>query len=358
VVRRQRPEKSRPTGDMVAEVLQLLNDTADKCMLANERAVLRTVRQLRREESGFRRRLRRRWGKALDGFGGVLAHCHDLGDSLNSEVRANWADGSKEYDPSFDVLTRLHAKACRTGSEVLVLMEAGHATGAHTRWRTLHELAVVAFVLRQHGADLARRYLDHEVIESGRILQDYTMYGGRLGLEAIEEGQAQRLASRRQEVLHKHGDTFKEQYGWASEVLGKGKPNFSDLERHVGMDHWRPYYRLASHGVHAQPKGALWSLEVGGDRSILPSGRSNAGLEEPGQSGLISLLQVTHALATYKPTVERLFRLRTIARLSDRAVVEFLEAAKVLEADERRLKNAGLRMFDRRDTRERSGRTR
>ena len=42
--------------------------------------------------------------------------------------------------------------------------------------------------------------------------------------------------------------------------LSKQDLNFSDIERAVRLDHLRPYYKLASHNVHANPKGMLFRL--------------------------------------------------------------------------------------------------
>ena len=52
--------------------------------------------------------------------------------------------------------------------EIICLLENGFADGAMARWRTLHEIAIVAIVLSKHGEDIAQGYLDHQAVESKR----------------------------------------------------------------------------------------------------------------------------------------------------------------------------------------------
>lgn len=48
------------------------------------------------------------------------------------------------------------------------------------RQRTLHELAVVALLLKEHGPSLAERFLLHEIIETCIAAERYEKYYGRL----------------------------------------------------------------------------------------------------------------------------------------------------------------------------------
>jgi hypothetical protein len=43
------------------------------------------------------------------------------------------------------------------------------------------------------------------------------------------------------------------------------------------LDYLRPYYKLASHNVHAQPKGILFKLGLVQNQDILLAGPSNYG---------------------------------------------------------------------------------
>src|SRR3712207_5473713 len=98
------------------------------------------LRWHRRQAAAFEKRLAARWRAGLDLYETILGLAYDAGARFNRRHRVHAAEAN---DLVFEVLTHLHARACRTASEVLALLKTGHATGAHARWRTLHEIAVV-----------------------------------------------------------------------------------------------------------------------------------------------------------------------------------------------------------------------
>ena len=86
------------------------------------RAIMRSRRRLPRRRrgtiGGFERRLRHRWGAALDLFELALVLMLDSGAAFNKHHRPT---AVAENDLMFDVLARTHARACVTCSEVLAL---------------------------------------------------------------------------------------------------------------------------------------------------------------------------------------------------------------------------------------------
>ncbi len=56
-----------------------------------------------------------------------------------------------------------------------------------TRWRTLHELTVTAQLLKKHGEEAARLYLEHAALVTSKRAKDYRNYQERLSLEPINE---------------------------------------------------------------------------------------------------------------------------------------------------------------------------
>jgi hypothetical protein len=68
------------------------------------------------------------------------------------------------------VLIRLLVRACQVTDEILCLLENGFAGGAMARWRTRHEIAVVAAVILQHSDEISKRYLAHQHVESKRAM--------------------------------------------------------------------------------------------------------------------------------------------------------------------------------------------
>jgi hypothetical protein len=111
-----------------------------------------------------------RWGKALDLFETILIYAQGFGSVFANKYQAQ---AEKDNDTLFTVLVSLHARACLVASEVLALLRSGHAAGAQTRWRTLHEIASVAYFMRRFGQRVAELYLEHEHIEAYRAAKEY-----------------------------------------------------------------------------------------------------------------------------------------------------------------------------------------
>src|SRR5260370_35431821 len=83
------------------------------------------------------------------------------------------------------LLIRLLVRGCQVTDEIICLLENGFADGAMARWRTLHEIAVVAAVISQHGEDIAERYVDHQAVWSKRALGKNKAGHKSLGLQPL-----------------------------------------------------------------------------------------------------------------------------------------------------------------------------
>jgi len=287
-------------------------------------------RRNRRQIDGFRRRLYKRWKLPLEGLNMLLTVSREFGASINEELR-------QSPDPSIkflvEVLTRSHARACQVAEEIVCLLDGGFADGAMARWRTLHEIAVVALFISAHGEDLAERYVMHQKVESRRAAVEYEKVRGRLKYEPLDAKEVKQLEDDFAAVITRFGPTFKEQYGWAAQQLGNPKPTFADIERAARIDHLRAHYRMASHNVHANPKGVLFKLGLLHETHILLSGPSNAGLADPGHGAAISLAQVSTTLSVLHPTLDTNVSLRVIAQLVHEVGEMFGQAHIDLEND-------------------------
>lgn len=280
---------------------------------------------------GFERRLYSIWREPLQYLEMVLVSCLELGSELNNELRSNV---SQEHRWKLDALTRLHGRGCQIANEVAVLIKSGYADGAHARWRTLHELAVVTGLLSAGDANLSERYLLHEGIESWKAANQYLEHQDRLGLESLDEADLATLGTARDTLVERFGSSFKSQYGWASELLEKHSPTFADLEKEAGMGHFRPYYKLASHGVHAGPKSIYFNLALSdGAKDLILAGPSNSGLADPGHSAALSLFQITSSLVASYSSLERLISLKAIEVLVERTGDAFLEVQQAMESN-------------------------
>src|SRR5207249_4603059 len=204
------------------------------------------------------------WGPALGLLEMVREVAVEAGDDFNTEVRPQAATTE---DFVFEVLTRLHARACQVASEVITLLRSGHASGAHARWRTLHEIAVVTFFLREHSDEVARRYLEHDVIQAYKSALTHRRYAQRLGQEGPTEDEFDEAKRLRDDLVAKYGRAFKRDDGWAASVLpGEGR-TFSEIEAATKLDQMRPYYKMASHAIHPNARALFFDLRLGDDEN-------------------------------------------------------------------------------------------
>ncbi len=88
------------------------------------------------ERLAFEYNMYRRWGKALNALEMLILLSFECGDNFNNFFREK---AVAENDLVFEVLTRMHARACQVAYEIFTLLKSGYADGAHARWRCLHE---------------------------------------------------------------------------------------------------------------------------------------------------------------------------------------------------------------------------
>ena len=249
--------------------------------------------------------------------------------TIATEAGCNW-----QSTPQFPALTdahhRLHARACQIANEVVTLLNYGYADGAMARWRTLHEIAIVMNFLNAHGDNAAKRYIDHQIVESRRATREYQLHCEALNEEALSPEEVARTELAYKECIAHYGEDFGKQYGWAASFLKGSNPSFAAIAQSVGFEHFRPYYRMASHGVHGNPKGVFNQIGILND-DVLLAGPSNVGMAHPGHASAISLYQATVVLLADGPTFESLVTLRIMERLTDEIGEALIEAHTSLE---------------------------
>lgn len=287
-------------------------------------------------EADFRRKLERTWKKPL--------RLLDIYITLIKHAARRFAEvyspSTEEEQTVYDVLIKLHARACQISLEVATLLKSGFADGAHARWRTLHEVVIVALFIQRHGADNAERYLLHEAIETYKAAEQYQQYCASIGYRPFDKRTMKRFRKEYDAKIAKFGKSFKSQYGWAAVALGKSAPTFAHLEEAVGLDKLRPYYRMASHNVHANPKGITHRLGLVRWMDDRLDGPTDVGLADPLSGTSLSLLQITTTFMTLMPAID-LLALNAVLLKLHREIGE--EAAKANRSTqdryEKRLRN-------------------
>ncbi len=288
------------------------------------------LRRQRRERQGFERRLVKHWAKPLH----LLELTVEIAQEVAKGVGDQVASGEVSVkDNTFRALWAIHARACQMSHAILALLRSGFADDAYARWRSLHELAVVANFIEEHGEDVAERYLLHEVVQQRKLAQAYKKHEVRAGLEPLTQAELDVLDERCETLVTRFGKSFTEDYGWAACALGNNRPSLAEIERAAKLDHFRPYYRMASDNVHANSHGAFYKL--GGfspELDILLAGPSNLGLADPGHGAALSLTQITAALVSTAPTLESATELTVLSLLQEETGAAFLEAQKEAKA--------------------------
>jgi len=336
---------SEGIGKFTEQVPALIEELTDRMateMLADLTKRWRKQSKLVRGDlSAFRSRLYERWKKPIELLRMLHTMCLEVGTSINAEVARSRS--AKKTPHLFEVLRRSHARACQITSEILMLLEGGFADGALARWRTLHELSVVASLVADHGEDLAVRYIQHEGIESKRAADEYQQCAPRLGYEPIAEDELDRIRAEFDNLIQKYGKPYGTPNGWAAHHLNHPRPMFGDLDRAAKIDHLRAHYRMASHKVHANPKGVFFQLGLSSETPRILAGPSNSGLSEPGQGTALSLVHVTSILVTLQPTLDNNVTVRALVRLVDMVAEAFAAAEAQLTADETAVRSARRR---------------
>ncbi len=313
--------------EVVQEVIsKTIPESADVLLKELKSKSSQMLKERRRYGQGFEKRLFQRWKKPIDLLETFLVIALEAGAEFNKEYRD---EASKTNNYKFDVLTRLHARGCQIGSEILSLLKHGFADGAYARWRTLHEIACVSFFIWEHGQDAAKRFLQYEIIVSYRQALAYQKHCRELGYEPLSEKELAEIKKARASICKIYGKDFRQEYpyGWISKKILK-KRSFTEIEKHVKLDKLRPYYNMACYNIHSGPKGILFKLGLIQDRSkreLLLAGPSNFGLADPGQSAAISLCQITTCLLSTKPTMMGLITIRAMQNLVPEICEAFCE---------------------------------
>lgn len=246
------------------------------------------------------------------------------------------AEGDGGNSPkAFAILIKLHARSCQIAEEIVCLLSNGFADGAMARWRTLHEVAAVGYLIQRHGDELAERYEHHQIVESRKAAIQYQQHQKRLRQRPFSKRTLRKIETDRASVLATYGPDFANRQGWAAKHLGKRNPSIADIQEATGIDHLAPYYRMASHNVHANPKGGFFNLGRIGKTNTLLAGPSNAGLADPGHATALSLVQMSSLLLKFDPTLDNQIAMKVMNALVDEIGAALLKAHKKLKADEK-----------------------
>lgn len=282
-----------------------------------------------KESINYERSRRMIWSEPLQLLETFIVISLELGEKSNAEGRPRAAI---DKDLSFEVLTRLHGRACRIAQEVVLLLEGGFPSGAYARWRALHEVAVTSNLIRRYGNELATRYLEHESIERIDAMRVNQKHHEKTGMEPYSPEELARADEIEASLVKRFGKGFKSDYGWAASITGIGRPTFTDLEQQAGLAYLRPYYKLACDDIHAGARAIKFNIGVAGEMSdFILAGPTDAGMSYPGQNTAISLMQVNVSIVSRPPKTEDVVILGALQELSREVCYAFANTEKEQE---------------------------
>jgi hypothetical protein len=251
--------------------------------------------------SGFRERMQSRWGKPLGQLRMLLTLVREWVGEINAREASKRRNKNRQ---SRKLLIRMLVRGCQITDEILCLLENGFADGAMARWRTLHEIAVVAAVIQQYGDEISKRYLAHQHVESKRAMDKYLACSPKLGYKHMGTRAQARIQKAYDKVIATYGINFKSDYGWAAFHLKKERPTFAHLEEAAGRAEMRSHYQIGNDNIHAGIKSMYVRLGLIGNYERLLAGRSNAGLTEPGQNAAHTLTQFAVLICSSEPILD------------------------------------------------------
>lgn len=317
-------------------VSNAIHETISEVLAKIAPSMLATLKEGREEHLTERRRAYAEftqlnsefWKESLDRLEMLIMVIDEAARLMAEE----WHEQQSEATPTFVSLYGLCTRALRTADEILVLLRSGFADGANARWRSLHELAVTAMFIAEQGDATAQRYLDYSIVERFRAGEQYHHHAKTLGFKELTAQEQNELRGEYNAIVQKYGKAFKSAYGWAASAINAKSVCFADIESSLDLGHWRPFYGLACQSVHASANGMLFSLsQAPHDGPGLSARPSVAGLCDPGQCTVESLLMCATALLSYEPDVDRLAACEVIRLLAQEAVDCFYDGHQRLE---------------------------
>ena len=282
------------------------------------------------------------WGEAFD----ILCMMLTISREIGPEFSAWAASGEAPKAPArYEALLKLHARGCQVVDEIICLMENGFADGAFARWRTLHEITVVAALIADGDEELAIRYFDHEAIEAKRAMDHFKVHYDELGYEKPDDDEIANIERTYEEFLERYGHGFGAEFGWAAPHLGKKRVRFIDLEEAAGQVAARSFYKFASHNVHASSKGVNYRLGLIDQDEVLLAGRSNVGFFEPAHNTAKALCQLNGTILRDRWDLDTLVTYQILLNLWDEVPDACHDTQEAIEARDEAFKKSQMMQY-------------
>lgn len=316
------------TGAVVKVVIPEFSKRIKKTLDEESKETLDYQRKMMKD---FESRLYKKWEAPID-----LLECLiqvTLESAMAQRIKLSKMPDAKS-NSKYEALIQIHTRALQISNEILVLLKSGYPDGANSRWRSLHEIAVIAFFLYENSEEISKRYLDHEIVIKFKEAKDYKANCKKLGFTPLSRKEFNKIRREKEKLCRIYGNDFTGDYGWIPSSLLPNR-TFRALEENVKLGRLRPFYNLSCDAVHGGAKGLYrLGLKPEAQKSVLLIGASDYGLADPIQNTAISLSQITTCLLGLKHDFETIVQMQVIQSYVKEIKTE---AAKVQENMEKEI---------------------
>ncbi|MFT6835307.1 MAG: hypothetical protein ACJA0H_001343 [Francisellaceae bacterium] len=327
-------EKLKDNPEVAAEIdlYDLISEVTPDAVRLIKTSLLESSDEMLKERreiaKGFIQRNIERWAKGFDSLETLIVTCTEAGEDINNSCRN---EAAEEQDLVFDLVVRLHARACQISQEILCLMKSGFADAAHARWRALHEVNVTAIFIAKHGQECAERFYFHDIVDSYDGMLVHKRYESRLNEKAPAQQDIDECKAEYDSLIKEYGKKFSGHYGWAAYLFpDHNRVGFGAIEKNVKLEHMRPYYKWASQNIHSGSKGTRNRLGLNETtEDLLLVGQSNSGMTDPAHATAISLSQITCTILMLHPTLDHIVLMNIIRDFQDQVGEDFLAGSKI-----------------------------
>ncbi|MFA5843062.1 MAG: DUF5677 domain-containing protein [Candidatus Gracilibacteria bacterium] len=235
-----------------------------------------------------------------------------------------------------NVLIKIHARALQISNEIFVLLKSGYADGANARWRSLHELAVIAFFLKQNNDEVSKRYLEHEAIKRFKEAKDYKKIYEKFGYLPFDRKEFNKIEKEHDDLIGKYGKEFEYMNGfeWIPKIILSNR-NFRELEEYVNFSDFRVFYNLSCNAVHGGARGFYrLGLMNKHQNSLHLVGSSNYGLADPIGNTALSLFYINYCLFVMEPDFMSIIQMQTMSSYVNELRPKVIKIQKQIEKED------------------------
>ena len=274
----------------------------------------RVLNDMREYTIYFEEQIYSKWKLAFDHLEMMCTIAQGLGEMHAKEFEN---ENAEEIKMTMDALARIFPMAIQVTKEILYLLKGGFLDGALARWRSLYEFCVTGMYIAKHGDKTAELYLLSFHFSAKRAADEINRLADRSNLQRFTEKEMQGLEDRWASAEKKIGrEILSSSCEWPK--ITENHKTFSDIEKDVKMDHWRPRYKLASIRIHANYKPFGTFLSVSDYKNLDKFiGLSSGGYAELFSMTSISLYQLTTIYLSQTPNIDRSIHTDVIRKLND-----------------------------------------